>query len=255
MVDDYPIRPTPDLEALCLRPLCEYATAHAEVQREYPITNEHGSLYYQLVAFKSLNPGSPSPVILNFDAHHDFYEAPDPSIMAVMSGTWAQLVTETGLAHVYTVLPCVEGGNQGGFGNQDWNAPRVVHSLTQMNQIDYQAAIAGFRTEAAATCELKDLVIDSVRAPLSSYRGPLWLSIDYDFFSLGGHYPHTLRELDKEFKLFRSYLNDYGIRPTEILGYRSPDYLTLYSGERGADRWVAGVDARVRKLREDFLGK
>lgn len=177
-------QPTPNiLETLHLRPPHEHATACVEVQGEYPITDEHGSLYYQLVAFKTLNPGSPPPIILNFDAHHDFYEVRDHSVMALMSATWGRLVTEKGLAHVYTVLPCLRGGHQGGFGRQEWHAPQVVHAQAKMKQIDYQAAIAGFDTQGA-TCELKDLLIDSV--PLSRYRGPLWLSIDYDFFSFGG---------------------------------------------------------------------
>ncbi len=251
----------------------------AEMQGDYPITDQHGSILFQLLSFKALNPASPPPLVLNFDPHHDFYEDPDVSNIAVLSGTWAQMAIQMGLARVHTVLPCVQIGNQGGFGKHTWQSPQVVRDPALMHQIDYHIALEGELT-VDAVCELKDLRIsthqEETTAPLmggpsrprishpsrgqhdepsgctlAEYAGPIWLSIDYDFFSLRDSYHHSIRDLKKQFKLFRDYLDANCIYPSEILGYRSLDYLTLYSGERGADRWIARMDSFILGLRDE----
>jgi hypothetical protein len=253
----------------------------AEIQGDYPITDQHGSILYQLLSFKALNPASLPPLVLNFDPHHDFYEDPDISNIAVLSGTWAQIAIQMGLAKVHTVLPCMEVGNLGGFGKHTWQPPQVVSDPGLAHQIDYHLALKGEST-VDAVCELKDLRIptnqedtnalfmvgsslkrisqrplgqqdEPPRCSLGEYAGPIWLSIDYDFFSLRYNYHHSINELKKQFKLFRDYLDANSIYPTEILGYRSLDYLTLYSGERGADRWIARMDSLILALRDECL--
>lgn len=259
------------------------AVLATEIQGDYPITDQHCSILFQLLSFKALNPASPPPLVLNFDPHHDFYEDPDVSNIAVLSGTWAQTAIKMGLARIYTVLPCMQVGNLGGFGKHTWQPPQVVRNPALMHQIDYYMALDG-ELAADALCELKNLRIPTnheeataafmagssrQRIPplskgqhgepsgssltLADYAGPIWLSIDYDFFSLRDSYHHSIRDLKRQFKLFRDYLDVNCIYPTEILGYRSLDYLTLYSGERGADRWIARMDSFILSLRGESV--
>jgi hypothetical protein len=251
-----------------------------ELLGSYPVTDEHGSIYYQLLTFKHLHPDSLCPVVLNFDPHHDFYQDTDLSTMAVMSGCWGRPVTELGLAQVYTALPSLIPGNQGGFGQQDWCAPKIVDNPTFVPQIDFQSQLAGEgcthelpclhelqihipqhltspgaeeQTLASSSGTPTGVPLGSLTYRLQDYPGPIWLSIDYDFFSLRGYYHHNLREVDKQLRAFAAYLRDNGIQPTEILGYRSLDYLSLYSGEKGADRWIARVDRYIERLRAEIL--
>lgn len=253
-----------------------------ELIGSYPVTDEHGSIYYQLLAFKHQHPASPPPLVLNFDPHHDFYEDSDLSTIAVLSGCWGRPVTELGLGHVYTVLPSLISGNMGGFGQHAWCAPQVVVDPDEVRRVDFQSQLTA-REQSDQFCNLHDLWIqparketslrnnlssvgedqshppipfpDSANCRIQDYQGPIWLSIDYDFFSLRGYYHHNLREVVKEFRTLTKYLGDNGIRPTEILGYRSRDYLSLYSGEKQGDRWIARVDECLGELRSDLLSK
>lgn len=189
-------------------------------------------------------------------------------------------MTERGLAYVFTVLPSAKSGNMGGFGQHTWCTPKVVANPKAVRQIDFQLQL---NSESCShqLCNVHDLRIQPVgkecdqqgnmhagderlsspvmpettsfNCRIQEYPGPLWLSIDYDFFSYRGYYHHNLREVSKEFRTFKEYLREHGIRPTEVLGYRSRDYLTLYSGEKRADHWIARIDECISELRSEIL--
>ncbi|MCB9800463.1 MAG: NUDIX domain-containing protein [Candidatus Omnitrophica bacterium] len=184
---------------------------------EYPIAISHRSIYFQArkVIKAGLNRGLPI-VILNFDPHHDAYEDAWDT-----AARWKLDMEREGIGKVLTVLPVDVANRSGGLaqGGQ-FRVPRGT-----WEKKDYRMIRESGRREFP---ELKDveIVLDDGRTySLQNYPGLIWLSLDYDFFSLEDDYHVEPDEAGRQLALLADYLERNHIQMDEATAYQSWDYV------------------------------
>ena len=224
---------------------------------QYPIANEHATICQQL-RFAALHLGQTTypPLVLNFDAHHDFY----PS--EVLSASWARQMVRSKEVVVFTILPNLSDENGGGLGSTLLAPPRALcgfdshhdyRTLTEsqrsaypilseikitLDENSYLNASSNQDTLSRQTCALKD------------YPGPIWISIDYDFFSLHPRYHLSSDTVATQLCYLANFLIAAQILPDEIVGFRSKIYLDADAREK---IWLKEVDKALLTFRSYFF--
>jgi hypothetical protein len=215
---------------------------------QFPIANEHSEICKQLrFAAKYPNQAHYPPVILNFDAHHDFYASDQ------LSASWARQMMHSHEAIVFTILPNLSEDNGGGLGSDLQAAPRALCGFDAHH--DYRTLT---ESQRIAYPDLKDLKIvfyksEQLADPiyhLTNYPGPIWISIDYDFFSLHPRYHLSSDCVNEQLLYLAHYLTAAQIVPDEIVGFRSKIYLSTDGREK---TWLKEVDKAVHAFRSYFF--
>jgi hypothetical protein len=214
----------------------------------FPIANEHSEICKQLrFAARYTNQAHYPPVILNFDAHHDFYASEQ------LSASWARQMMHSHEAIVFTILPNLSEDNSGGLGSVLQTAPRALCGFGSHH--DYRTLTESQRITYPSLNNLKIVFHKSNHLPdpvyqLTNYPGPIWISIDYDFFSLHPRYHLSSDCVNRQLHYLAHYLTAAQIVPDEIVGFRSKIYLFADGREK---TWLKEVDKAVHAFRSYFF--
>jgi len=170
----------------------------------------HGEIYEKAKAARTRLNGK-KILILNMDAHHDKYPHKDDTHDA----TWARELEKEGNAVVLHL-----------FSYWTWNSEKL--SKRNWNQPYH-----------------RDFLLKKIEAHQHEI-GEVWLTIDYDFFSLLQQFPPkpfslpekkpiyhmSSQQVEDELNAVQQFLKDYGIPVQRILPAISRHYLNVYSNPR-----------------------
>ncbi|MFA5152130.1 MAG: GNAT family N-acetyltransferase, partial [Clostridia bacterium] len=215
-----------------------------------PIAGEHDGIVDFIDLVEEADLRGPYPIlVINFDPHHDAYEV-DKDI--VHKGNWKTHVEKRGSAIVVTV-PVADGmDTKGGLSGKDGNMLPPRGSVDPIDSRDLSAQ------DYARIPELKDLTVtlpDGSSRRIQDYPGMIWVSMDFDTWSLTRHkqgitYHLNPEKVSEQMAYIADYFKIHGIAVDEMLGFQSYDFL---DGGDNKDVWLESVGRLFRKRRGEIL--
>ncbi|MDD5174211.1 MAG: PEP/pyruvate-binding domain-containing protein, partial [Candidatus Omnitrophica bacterium] len=215
-----------------------------------PIAGEHDGIVDFIDLVEEADLRGPYPIlVINFDPHHDAYEV-DKDI--VHKGNWKTHVEKRGSAIVVTV-PVADGmDTKGGLSGKDGNMLPPRGSVDPIDSRDLSAQ------DYARIPELKDLTVtlpDGSSRRIQDYPGMIWVSMDFDTWSLTRHkqgitYHLNPEKVSEQMAYIADYFKIHGIAVDEMLGFQSYEFL---DGGDNKDVWLENVGRLFRKRRGEIL--
>ncbi|MBF0570383.1 MAG: histidine phosphatase family protein [Candidatus Omnitrophica bacterium] len=266
---------------------------------EYPISNKHGDMLniVHTVRMVGLDHGWPI-LVINVDPHHDRYNAIESAIKPIgglsareikRDASWAFTLESINAVKVGTVIPADGFMTKGGLFDQEGKiqAPRIVFSLFGEplgepddgrrwfepkpdrilfnSELDIFKDIKGKYASRLSTLDEAEADVFGKPYKLSEYPGPIFVNIDYDFFSLFQKehddlrsikgldepikYHLNVQQVEQTFKVLEETFKRLGLPINDVMGFRSPTYLNYDSNKQ----WLSDVDALFLKFRENVL--